>query len=57
MIGVRTAIASADVSLQKAGTEINDGDYQGSQKQLADTAELLRVAMTELNGRGEKPKR
>ena len=57
----RTAIASADTSLQKAGTEINDGDYQASQKQLSDTAAQLRVAISQLDGllggRGARPKR
>lgn len=57
----RATISSADVSLQKSGTEINEGDYQASQKRLADTAALLRAAIDELNGlisgRGAKPRR
>jgi hypothetical protein len=57
----RAAIASADTSLQKAGTEINDGDYQASQKLLSDTAAGLRVVISQLDGvsdgRGARPKR
>ena len=57
----RATIASAGVSLQKAGTEISEGNYQASQKQLADTAALLRAAIHELdglsNGRGARPRR
>jgi hypothetical protein len=57
----RAAIASADTSLQKAGTEINDGDYRASQEQLANTAAQLRTAISQLSaltgGRGGRPKR
>jgi hypothetical protein len=57
----RAAIAAASGSLQKAGTEIHDGDYQASQARLADSAERLRAAMVELEaasrGRGAKPRR
>jgi hypothetical protein len=57
----RVAIASADTSLQKAGTEINEGDYQASQKQLSDTGTQLRAVIAELEGmvrgRGGRPRR
>ena len=57
----RAAIAGADTSLQKAGTEINDGDYQASQKQLSDTAAQLSAAISQLDGliggRGARPRR
>jgi hypothetical protein len=57
----RAAIASADTSLQKAGTEINDGDYQASQQELANTAARLRTAISQLGalmgGRNARPKR
>lgn len=57
----RATIASADVSLQKAGTEISQGGYQASQKQLADAAALLMAAISELDGlisgRRAKPRR
>ena len=57
----RAAIASADTSLQKAGTEINDGDYQASQQELANTAARLRTAISQLGalmgGRSGRPKR
>ena len=46
----RAAIASADMSLQKAGTLINDGDYKASQQQLAETAAQLRTVISQLNG-------
>jgi len=57
----RTAIAAASASLQKAGTEIHDGDYQASQARLSESAANLRTAMAELEaaprGRGAKAKR
>jgi hypothetical protein len=57
----RAAIASADTSLQKAGTQINDGDYRASQQQLSDTAAQLRLVIAQLDGlnggRGPRPKR
>jgi hypothetical protein len=57
----RAAIASADTSLQKAGTEINDGDYKASQQLLASTAAQLRTVISQLGaltgGRGTRSKR
>jgi hypothetical protein len=57
----RAGIAAADSSLQKAGTDITNGDYLSSQKQLADTAAQLRVAIGQLDalngGRGARPRR
>jgi hypothetical protein len=57
----RAAIAGADTSLQKAGTQINDGDYQASQKQLSDTVAQLRAVISQLDGllggRSARPRR
>jgi flagella basal body P-ring formation protein FlgA len=57
----RAAIASADTSLQKAGTQINDGDYKASQQQLSETAAQLRAVISQLDGmvggRAGRPKR
>ena len=59
--GPHASIAAADTSLQKAGTQINEGDYKASQKQLADTAAQLREVISALDGlaggRGERPKK
>jgi Domain of unknown function (DUF4398) len=61
LAAVRATMASADVSLQKAGTKIESGDYQASQAQLSDTAALIKGAMAGLDGlmsgRGVKPRR
>ena len=58
LMAPRTAIAAASASLQKAGTEIHDGDYQASQARLSDSAEQLRKAMAEIDaamrGRGAR---
>jgi hypothetical protein len=57
----RGGIAAADTSLQKAGTLITDGDYQGSQQQLAETTTQLRTVMSELEAlvpsKGARPKK
>jgi hypothetical protein len=57
----RTSIAAAEVSLQKAGTQITNGDYAESQKQLADAATQLRTAIGQVDtltaGRGAKPRK
>jgi len=57
----RAAIAGADTSLQKAGTQINSGDYKGSQQQLSETAARLHAVIAQLDGligsRGARPKR
>jgi hypothetical protein len=60
LMAPRAAIAAASASLQKAGTEIHDGDYQASQARLSDSAVSLRGAIVELDaatrGRGAKPR-
>jgi hypothetical protein len=57
----RAAIAATSGALQKAGTEIHDGDYQAAQARLSDSATQLRAAIAELDaasrGRGAKPRR
>lgn len=57
----RAQIATADSSLQKAGTEISAGDYQSSQKLLDETALQLKAVIAQLNGmiggRGARPRR
>jgi hypothetical protein len=59
LMAPRAAIAAASASLQKAGTEIHDGDYQASQTRLSDSAVSLRAAIVEIDaasrGRGAKP--
>jgi hypothetical protein len=61
LMAPRAAIAAASGSLQKAGTEIHDGDYQASQTRLSASAEQLRTAIADLDaarrGRGAKPRR
>ena len=62
LMAPRAAIAAASGSLQKAGTEIHDGDYQASQTRLSESATQLRKAMAELDAamprsRTAKPKR
>jgi hypothetical protein len=55
----RAAIAAASGSLQKAGTEIHDGDYQASQTRLSECATQLHKAMADIDaasrGRGARP--
>jgi hypothetical protein len=43
-----TAIAAAEVSLQKAGTSIQESNYHVSQEQLAESARNLQSAMAEI---------
>ena len=45
----RDAIAQADGALQKAGTGIQEGEYQSSQTQLSESAEKLRAAIAEID--------
>jgi hypothetical protein len=57
----RAAISAANASLQKAGTDIAEGDYQTSQKRLSESADQLRKAIAEIdaaiNGRGGRGRR
>jgi hypothetical protein len=61
LTAARAHIAAADISLQKAGTQITDGDYAASQQQLADASAELRAVTVDLNalmaGRGSRPRR
>lgn len=56
LAAVRTAIADAEDSLQKAGTSIQESNYGASQEQLADSAKKLETAIAEIEsvmkGRG-----
>jgi len=45
----RTAILTAEASLQKAGTSIQEGNYTVSQEQLAESAAKLKSAMAEID--------
>jgi hypothetical protein len=57
----RAAIEEAEASLQKAGTGIQDGEYQVSQNRLAESAKKLQAAMAEIDSamkpRGQRPRR
>jgi Domain of unknown function (DUF4398) len=57
----RAAIAEAEALLQKAGTSIQDGEYQVSQDRLSESATKLEKAIAEidtaLRRRGGKPRR
>lgn len=44
----RHAIAGAEAALQKAGTGIQEGEYQSSQAQLAESATKLESAIAEI---------
>ena len=44
-----TAITTAEASLQKAGTSIEEGNYTVSQEQLAESAAKLQSAMAEID--------
>lgn len=48
LTNTRDAIAQADMALQKAGTAIQEGEYQSSQTQLSESAEKLRAAIAEI---------
>lgn len=49
LAAARTAIAGAEESLQKAGTSIQDSNYDVSQQQLAESAKNLQSAMAEID--------
>ena len=49
LTNARDAIAQADSALQKAGTGIQEGEYQSSQTQLSESAEKLRLALAEID--------
>ena len=55
------AIGEAEASLQKAGTRIQEGEYQLSQDLLSESANKLKSAIAEIdkvqNPRGQKPRR
>jgi hypothetical protein len=57
----RAAVADAEASLQKAGTGIQEGNYQTSQERLAESAKKLQSSMAEidtvLKARGVRPRR
>ena len=57
----RAGVDAAEISLQKAGTQVAGGDYAESQRQLADAEAQLRAAMTQVDalmaGRGGRPRR
>jgi hypothetical protein len=48
LTNARDAIAQADMALQKAGTGIQEGEYQSSQAELSESAEKLKAAMAEI---------
>ena len=56
--GLRTAIAEAEASLQKAGAAIQEGDYKSSHEMLAGSATGVQSAMAEIEtamkGRGRR---
>jgi hypothetical protein len=45
----RTAVSDAEASLQKAGTGIQEGNYQASQERLAESAKNLQSSMAEID--------
>jgi hypothetical protein len=45
---VRAAIGDAETSLQKAGTDIQEGNYRESQDRLAESATSLQTAIAEI---------
>ena len=57
----RAGIDAAQITLQKAGTQVAGGNYAESQRQLADAEAQLRAAMTQVDalmaGRGGRPRR
>jgi hypothetical protein len=48
LTNAREAVAQADGTLQKAGTGIQEGEYQSSQTQLSESAEKLKAAIAEI---------
>jgi hypothetical protein len=57
----RLAISEAEASVQKAGTGIQEGEYQLSQDRLSESAKKLELAIAEIESlmkpRGQKPRR
>jgi len=49
LTSTRDAIAQADGALQKAGTGIQEGEYQSSQTQLSESAAKLKAAIAEID--------
>jgi hypothetical protein len=49
LTSARDAIAQADDALQKAGTGIQEGEYQSSQTQLSESAAKLKAAIAEID--------
>jgi hypothetical protein len=44
----RASIGSAELSLQKAGTDIQEGNYRESQERMAESAKHLQAAVAEI---------
>jgi hypothetical protein len=61
LAAARQAIDEAQASLQKAGTGIQDGEYQLSEERLSESAKKLQAAIAEIEaaskGRTAKPRR
>ncbi len=49
LTAARAATAEAEASLQKAGTDIQEGNFQASQERLAESANKLDAAMAEID--------
>ena len=49
LAAARAAIGDAEISLQKAGTDIQEGNYRESQDRLADSAKYLQSAIAEID--------
>jgi hypothetical protein len=49
LVIARTAIGDAEASLQKAGTDIQEGNYRESQDRLAESAKKLQSAIAEID--------
>lgn len=49
LVTARGAIVDAEGSLQKAGTDIQDGNYKESQERLAESAKKLQSAIAEID--------
>jgi hypothetical protein len=49
LVAARSAIGDAEASLQKAGTDIQEGNYRESQERLAESARKLQSAIAEID--------
>ncbi len=49
LAAARAAIGDAETALQKAGTDIQEGNYRESQDRLADSAKYLQSAIAEID--------